>query len=140
MLKNLGFKRLIILSVITLLTAILLVSNIISYNIIKSKTIEDVNLLSTSIVSYEANKIENWFTEKTKALNVINQKYKSNSLGDDYVTIARLVKETNGFGGVFFAFYGFSLRISTVGEMTGMSWEVLGRMKVFRKTVKNVKV
>ncbi|MFT7681096.1 MAG: methyl-accepting chemotaxis protein [Moritella dasanensis] len=104
MLKNLGFKRLIILSVVILLTAILLVSNIISYNIIKSKTIEDVNTLSSSIVSYEANKIEDWFTTKTDALNVLNQKYKSNSLGDDYVTIARLVKETNGFGGVFFAF------------------------------------
>jgi len=104
MLKNLGFKRLIILSVITLLTAILLVSNIISYNIIKSKTIEDVNLLSSTIISYEANKIENWFTEKTNALNVINQKYQSNNLGDDYVTIARLIKETSGFGGVFFAF------------------------------------
>ena len=104
MLKNLGFKRLIILSVVILLTAILLVSNIISYNIIKSKTIEDVNLLSSSIVSYEANKIEHWFTTKTDALNAITQQYKSNSLGDDYVTIARLIKETSGFGGVFIAF------------------------------------
>ncbi|NQZ51332.1 MAG: methyl-accepting chemotaxis protein [Moritella sp.] len=104
MLKNLGFKRLIILSVVILLTAILLVSNIISYNIIKSKTIEDVNLLSSSIVSYEANKIEDWFTAKTDALNAITQQYKSNSLGDDYVTIARLIKKTSGFGGVFIAF------------------------------------
>ncbi|QFI38766.1 methyl-accepting chemotaxis protein [Moritella marina ATCC 15381] len=104
MLKNLGFKRLIILSVVILLTAILLVANIISYNILKSKTINDVNLLSSSLVSYEANKIENWFTEKTDALNVLTQKYKSNSLGDNYVTIARLIKETNGFGSVFFAF------------------------------------
>ncbi|EDM67925.1 methyl-accepting chemotaxis protein [Moritella sp. PE36] len=104
MLKNLGFKRLIILSVVVLLTAILLVSNIISYNIIKSKTIEDVNLLSSSIVSYEANKIEHWFKTKTDALNGITQQYKSNSLGDDYVSIARLIKETSGFGGVFIAF------------------------------------
>ena len=104
MLKNLGFKRLIILSVVILLTAILLVSNIISYNIIKSKTIEDVNLLSSSIVSYEANKIEHWFKTKTDALNGITQQYKSNSLGDDYVSIARLIKETSGFGGVFIAF------------------------------------
>ncbi|CED59149.1 Methyl-accepting chemotaxis protein [Moritella viscosa] len=104
MIKNLGFKRLIILSVVILLTAILLVSNIISYNTIKSKTIEDVNLLSSSIVSYEANKIEDWFTTKTDALNAISQKYKSNGLGDDYVTIARLMKETSGFASVFFAF------------------------------------
>ena len=104
MVKNLGFKKVIILSVVILLTAILLVSNIISYNIIKSKTIEDVNLLSSSIVSYEANKIEDWFTTKTDALNAITQKYKSNSLGDDYVTIARLIKETSGFASVFFAF------------------------------------
>ncbi|SQD78274.1 methyl-accepting chemotaxis protein [Moritella yayanosii] len=104
MLKNLGFKRLIILSVVILLTAILLVSNIISYNIIKSKTIEDVNLLSSTIVNYEANKIEDWFTAKTDALNAITQQYKSNSLGDDYVSIARLIKETSGFGGVFIAF------------------------------------
>ncbi|CAM3275180.1 hypothetical protein MOVI109754_22805 [Moritella viscosa] len=76
MIKNSGFKRLIILSVVILLTAILLVSNIISYNILKSKTIEDVNLLSSSIVSYEANKIEHWFTAKTNALNVLTQKYK----------------------------------------------------------------
>ncbi|QUM86038.1 MULTISPECIES: methyl-accepting chemotaxis protein [unclassified Moritella] len=104
MIKNLGFKRLIILSVVILLTAILLVSNIISYNIIKSKTIEDVNLLSSSIVSYEAKKIEDWFTTKTDALNAMSQKYKSNSLGDDYVTIARLIKETSGFASVFFSF------------------------------------
>ena len=104
MIKNLGFKRLIILSVVILLSVILLVSNIISYNILKSKTIEDVNLLSSSIVSYEANKIEDWFTTKTDALNAITQKYKSNSLGDDYVTIARLIKETSGFASVFFAF------------------------------------
>ncbi|QUM81757.1 methyl-accepting chemotaxis protein [Moritella sp. 5] len=104
MIKNLGFKKLIILSVVILLTAILLVSNIISYNIIKSKTIEDVNLLSSSIVSYEAKKIEDWFTTKTDALNAISQKYKSNSLGDDYVTIARLIKETSGFASVFFSF------------------------------------
>ncbi|WP_067047994.1 methyl-accepting chemotaxis protein [Moritella sp. JT01] len=104
MIKNLGFKRLIILSVVILLTAILLVSNIISYNIIKSKTIEDVNLLSSSIVSYEAKKIEDWFTTKTDALNAITQKYQSNGLGDDYVTIARLIKETSGFASVFFAF------------------------------------
>ncbi|WP_017220706.1 methyl-accepting chemotaxis protein [Moritella dasanensis] len=104
MVKNLGFKKVIILSVIVLLTAILLVSNIISYNIIKSKTIEDVNFLSSSIVSYEANKIEDWFTAKTDALNAISQKHKSNSLGDDYVTIARLIKETSGFANVFFSF------------------------------------
>lgn len=104
MIKNLGFKRLIILSVVILLTAILLVSNIISYNIIKSKTIEDVNILSTSIVNYEANKIEDWFTTKTDALNDIAEKYKSNSLGDNYVTIARLIKDTNDFTSVFFAF------------------------------------
>ncbi|QUM75777.1 methyl-accepting chemotaxis protein [Moritella sp. 24] len=104
MVKNLGFKKVIILSVVILLTAILLVSNVISYNIIKSKTIEDVNLLSSSIVNYEANKIEDWFTTKTNALNAISQKYKSNSLGDDYVTIARLIKETSGFASVFFSF------------------------------------
>jgi len=104
MVKNLGFKKVIILSVIALLTAILLISNIISFNIIKSKTIEDVNLLSSSIVSYEANKIEDWFTTKTDALNAIAQKYKSNDLGDDYVTIARLIKDTSGFASVFFAF------------------------------------
>ncbi|KXO09280.1 Methyl-accepting chemotaxis protein [Moritella sp. JT01] len=92
------------MSVVILLTAILLVSNIISYNIIKSKTIEDVNLLSSSIVSYEAKKIEDWFTTKTDALNAITQKYQSNGLGDDYVTIARLIKETSGFASVFFAF------------------------------------
>ena len=63
-----------------------------------------MNLLSSSIVSYEANKIEDWFTTKTDALNAITQKYKSNSLGDDYVTIARLIKETSGFASVFFAF------------------------------------
>ncbi|GIC75299.1 methyl-accepting chemotaxis protein [Moritella sp. F3] len=104
MVKNLGFKKVIILSVVILLTAILLVSNIISYNIIKSKTIEDVNLLSSSIVNYEANKIEDWFTAKTDALNAMSQKYKSDSLGDDYVTIARLIKETSGFASVFFSF------------------------------------
>lgn len=104
MIKNLGFKRLIILSVVTLLTVILLVSNIISYNIIKSETIKNVNLQSRTIVSYEANKIEDWFIAKTDALNALTQKYQSNSLGDDYVTIARLIKETSSFGGVFFAF------------------------------------
>jgi len=104
MIKNLGFKRLIIISIVILLSSILLVANLLSYNEIKYKTIDDVNLQSRSIVNYEAHKIEAWFAEKTNVLNAIASKYQSDNLGDDYVTIARLIKETNGFVSVFFAF------------------------------------
>lgn len=104
MLKNLGFKQLIITSVIILLTALLLIANLFSYNEIKNKTIEDVNLQSRTIVDYEADKVEQWFSGLTQVINTVNKRYQADQFSQNYVAAAEFTQGVNNISNVYFIF------------------------------------
>lgn len=102
MIKYLGFKKLIILAVVILVTLSLLISNWLSYSNVKKITVHDVNKQSIAIVDYEADKIETWFKAKATAIDSLATHYKMGTYGDKYVAAARLTKDVNNLTAVFF--------------------------------------
>lgn len=102
--KNIGFKASLLLSIVILVSFSLITLSALSYNKVKQSTIASINDASMSIVNYEANNIETWFLQKAEALEALAQHYQRNTYGDNFVNTARLAKDTNGYSAVFFAF------------------------------------
>lgn len=95
--KSLGFKRTIILSTILLVTSCLLVANWLSYSILKHDTIADVDLLSSTMAQYEAAKMEAWLADKAHGIDTMANHYEPNLPAENYLSLTRYAKESNGF-------------------------------------------
>jgi len=67
--KSFGFRSTLIISMSGLIILGLLISNWISYNNIRDKTVEGVNEITQDMVHYEAAKIETWFQTKAKLID-----------------------------------------------------------------------
>ncbi|MGF1759277.1 methyl-accepting chemotaxis protein [Photobacterium sagamiensis] len=117
--KSLGFKRTIIISMIFLVTACLLVSNWLSYINLKDDTIQSINATSTSIIKYEANKIETWFQSKARAIDSLANHYKAGESSERYVETAKLTVDANDIPTVL---YGFDDGRS-YANINGGAWE-----------------
>ena len=102
--KSLGFKRTIIVSIILLVAMCLFMSNLGYYVHIRDGIIQNINTQSQSIVNYEARKIENWFHNKALAVSSLAAYYTSGKIDNNYVDVARLIKNSNDLTTVMFAF------------------------------------
>lgn len=102
--KSLGFKRAIILSTVLLVTSCLLVANWLSYSNLKHDTIADVDLLSSTIVRYEASKVEKWLADKATGIKTMANNYKPDLSQDRYLDMAKYTKESNELAYAVFAF------------------------------------
>jgi methyl-accepting chemotaxis protein len=102
--KLLGFRRSLIVSLIALIAICLLVSNWLSYSLIKEKTIADVNAQSMAIVQYEANNIETWFHSKAEIINQLANNYNADTYQDNLVSVLRLTKAAGQVSDIFVGF------------------------------------
>ncbi|MDK9789923.1 methyl-accepting chemotaxis protein [Vibrio sp. D431a] len=113
--KSLGFKNTIIASTIALVSTSLIGANWLSYNNIKQQTIDEVNEISSTIVDYEAERIEDWFEKKTHAIGSLTEFYQANTDKENLVETSKIMKDANGFSAVV---YGFDSGVSATD--TGM--------------------
>ncbi|MDF2156030.1 methyl-accepting chemotaxis protein [Vibrio sp. CAU 1672] len=102
--KSLGFKRTIILSTVLLVTSCLLVANWLSYSNLKRDTIADVDLLSSTIVRYEASRVEKWMADKVTGIETMAANYQPGLSQDRYLDMARYTKQSNELAYAVFAF------------------------------------
>lgn len=98
----LGFKKTIIISVALLVAASLLASNWLAYLSLKESTINAVNDKSMSTMSYEADRIETWFSNKAKSVQSVADNYDPNLTPESFVKLAKLTAEGSGFSYVVF--------------------------------------
>ncbi|WP_299018501.1 methyl-accepting chemotaxis protein [uncultured Photobacterium sp.] len=100
--NSLGFKKTIILSVALLVAASLLASNWFAYLSLKESTIRSVNDKSMSILSYEAEKVETWFSNKAQAIQSVADNYDSGLTAEIFVKLAKLTADGSGFSYIVF--------------------------------------
>ena len=114
---NLGFKRILLASVIILVSLTLVITNYISYTSTKNNAFAQANATYEQLINGEAKAIEIWFNEKTSAVESFKRKYESDELMDDYISKISLLRELGGF-------YGASITFDngvSVGE--GYDWK-----------------
>ena len=104
MLKLLGFKRALVLSMMVLITSTLIIANFLSYREIRQAKIDEVNDISLQIIGTEADKIERWFHDKANVVNGLVSSYQQGLYQEDFVNIARTVKATTNVSSVLFGF------------------------------------
>lgn len=114
--KLFGFRTTLIVSMSGLIILCLFVSNWISYDHIRDKTIEDVNKISQEMVRYEADKIETWFQSKAKLVDELADNYVKGSYQDNFVGIARLAKSAGEVTDIFIGFDDGRAYSTAVGE------------------------
>ncbi|WP_064607738.1 methyl-accepting chemotaxis protein [Photobacterium sp. J15] len=100
--NSLGFKKTIIISVALLVAASLLASNWLAYLSLKESTINAVNDKSMSTMSYEADRIETWFSNKANSVQSVADNYDPNLTPESFVKLAKLTAEGSGFSYVVF--------------------------------------
>lgn len=115
--KTLGFKKTIIISIVTLVTLCLLISNWIAYKNLRGETIQGINKNSQMLLRYEADKIEGWFKDKLLVIDSLAKHFEKNNVDDDYAKTARLIKDTSELSDVYFAFEDGLLYGSPEGEI-----------------------
>ena len=114
--KILGFRTTLILSMSGLIILGLLVSNWISYNNMRDKTVEDVNKIYEDMVHYEADKIETWFHTKAKLVDELANNYVKGVYQDNFVGIARLAKSAGEVTDIFIGFDDGRAYSTAVGD------------------------
>lgn len=114
--KIFGFRTTLIISMSGLIIIGLLVSNLISYTNLRDKTVEDVNKISKSMVSYEAGKIETWFQSKATLVEELSNNYINGSYKDNFVGIARLAKSAGEVTDIFIGFDDGRAYSTAVGD------------------------
>jgi len=114
--KILGFRTTLILSMSGLIILGLLVSNWISYNNMRDKTVDDVNKIYEDMVHYEADKIETWFHTKAKLVDELANNYVKGVYQDNFVGIARLAKSAGEVTDIFIGFDDGRAYSTAVGD------------------------
>lgn len=114
--KLFGFRTTLIISMSGLIVLCLFISNWISYDHIRDKTIEDVNAQSQDMVRYEADKIETWFQSKAKLIDELANNYVNGSYQDNFVGIARLAKSAGDVTAIYIGFDDGRAYSTSVGE------------------------
>ncbi len=114
--KLLGFRKSLIVSLLTLIVVCLLISNWLSYSLIKDKTIADVNAQSMGVVRYEASNIEAWFHSKAELVNQLANNYSADVYQDNLVSTIRLMKATGQVSDIFIGFDDGSAYATAVGN------------------------
>lgn len=117
--RYLGFRYTLILSVIGLTFGCLFISNWLSYVDIRDSVTQRVSQNSQNILNYEANKIESWFEDKARAVDILANRYQSQERvrQDDFVDIARLTKDSTDLTNVFIGMNDGRAFSSQVNEM-----------------------
>ncbi len=100
----LGFRKSLIASMVTLVALCLLISNWLSYIELKESTIANTNEKLQSIVKYESNNIEEWFTEKAKSIDALATHYRQGTYTGNYAQAARLSTDVGGVARIYFGF------------------------------------
>lgn len=104
MIKKIGFKASIILFVTVLVATVLLLSNMLSYDTLKSSLKAHINSQSLFIVNSEADKLQNWFSSKVHAVNELAKYSERETFDKKHVEISRLIKNTSDVSAVLFGF------------------------------------
>ena len=102
--KAIGFKKAITIAVIILVSLSLIVSNWMAFLTLKTSTMEQVQQSSKAIVKFEADGIAEWFDAKATAIAAVANHYQRQDINQQYVSIARLVKEASKLYSVFWGF------------------------------------
>jgi methyl-accepting chemotaxis protein len=100
----LGFRKSLIASMVTLVALCLLISNWLSYIELKESTIANTNEKLQSMVKYESNNIEEWFTEKAKSIDALASHYRQGTYTGNYAQTARLSTDVSGVARIYFGF------------------------------------
>jgi methyl-accepting chemotaxis protein len=100
----LGFRKSLIASMVTLVALCLLISNWLSYIELKESTIANTNEKLQSMVQYESNNIEEWFTEKAKSIDALASHYRQGTYTGNYAQTARLSTDVGGVARIYFGF------------------------------------
>ena len=114
--KKLGFRNALIISMSGLITLCLLASNWMSYNNLRNTTVESVNTTSQAMIRYEAAKVETWFQSKAKLIDELANNYNNGSYQNNFVGIAKLVKNTGEVSSIFMGFDDGRAFSTSVGE------------------------
>ncbi|RLV58752.1 methyl-accepting chemotaxis protein [Parashewanella curva] len=101
---------------IMLILGSLLVSNWLSYREIRQTTIDNVNQTSRLILRREASKIHTWFQSKADVVRGLVEGYQKGEYRQDFVAIARTVKDTSNVSGVFLGFDDGNTYSTAVGD------------------------
>jgi methyl-accepting chemotaxis protein len=89
---------------VTLVALCLLISNWLSYIELKESTIANTNEKLQSMVKYESNNIEEWFTEKAKSIDALASHYRQGTYTGNYAQTARLSTDVGGVARIYFGF------------------------------------
>jgi methyl-accepting chemotaxis protein len=89
---------------VTLVALCLLISNWLSYIELKESTIANTNEKLQSMVKYESNNIEEWFTEKAKSIDALASHYRQGTYTGNYAQTARLSTDVSGVARIYFGF------------------------------------
>ena len=114
--KLFGFKKMIIVSMVTLTSICLIISNLLHYLHVRDNIITNVHETSAKVIRYEANRIEVWFQSKVNLLEQLAKGYASGIYHDEFVSIARLTKATGEVSDVFFGFEDGRAYSTAVGD------------------------
>lgn len=114
--KSIGFKKTIIISIVILVTLCLLTSNWMAYSKLRDSTIDNIDTHSQTVIKYETNNIESWFSTKALLINSLASRYADPAQSHDYVNIARLAKKIGELSTVYFGFDDGSTYATEQGE------------------------
>jgi methyl-accepting chemotaxis protein len=89
---------------VTLVALCLLISNWLSYIELKESTIANTNEKLQSMVKYESNNIEEWFTQKAKSIDALASHYRQGTYTGNYAQTARLSTDVGGVARIYFGF------------------------------------
>ena len=129
-LKILGFKRALIVSMIVLMMGALIIANFLSYKEIRQSTIDEVNQMSKAVVEDEASNIERWFHSKAAVVDGLAQAYQQGVYQQDFVTIARMAKATGRVTDVFIGFDNGNAYSTAVGSAWDNGTAIRGKYEV----------
>jgi methyl-accepting chemotaxis protein len=114
--KTLGFRSTLIISMSGLIILCLLASNWMSYDHIRDNTVENVNILSKTMIRYEAGNVETWFQSKANLIDEIANNYVSGNYKDNFVGIAKLAKATGEVSSIYIGFDDGRAYSTSVGD------------------------
>ncbi|MGF1764107.1 methyl-accepting chemotaxis protein [Aliivibrio kagoshimensis] len=104
MFQKMGFKASIITCVVLIVTTVLIISNGLNYRALQTTTIDDVNSQSTSVINYEADTLERWFTSRINTVEKLASNNNNGTIDGQYVSAARLAKDLSGVSDIYFGF------------------------------------
>lgn len=97
--RNMGFKRILMISIYALMFGALFVSETLSYMNARQVTIENIQDKGMTYIEHNAGMIEKWFKGKKEAIQSAERYMEEHEFTSDVqaVNLAKLIKDSGGF-------------------------------------------